>query len=37
MQKDGGTLRKCRKVKEIVINTCHKCFTEAIDLDASCV
>jgi len=36
MEKDRETLRECRKGGGIVRNTCHKCFTEAIDLDASC-
>jgi hypothetical protein len=36
MEEDGGTLRECRKGGGIVINTCHKVFTEAIDLYALC-
>jgi len=37
MQKDGGTLRKCIKVKEIVINKCHKDYANPIDLGVYCV
>jgi hypothetical protein len=36
VEKDGETLRKFRKNEGIVINICHKDFTEAIDLYALC-
>jgi len=32
MEEEGEILRKCKKNEGIVINTCHKGFTEAIDL-----
>jgi len=36
MEEDGGMLRKWRKNEGIIINICHKGFTEAIDLYALC-